>query len=47
MVSGLAEIVYEGFEVGDGSSVEVAIFGSKALLLVRSDLVIRTMVGVC
>ena len=47
MIFGLVEIVYEGFEVGDGSSIEVAIFGSKALLFVRSDLVIRTMVGVC
>lgn len=33
------EIVDEGFEVRDGSGVEVAIFGCKALLFVRSDLV--------
>lgn len=39
MVFGLVEIVDEGFEVRDGSGVEVAIFRGKALYLVRFNLV--------
>ena len=39
MVFWLVEVVDEGLEVREGSGVDLAIFGGKALLAVRFDVI--------
>ena len=41
MVFGFVNIINKGSEISQGGGVEVAIFGSKALLSVRPDLIER------